>query len=298
MYENAGQFDRAVKKSIKDSSRDPGIAYREMLRDRFLCRVFSEDEPRFLLKGGSSMLARIPDARATKDVDFAARGRETTESAIAALDGLASKDLGDFCTFRLTGWEESLDENGYSRLLKLRYASYVGDEEKDPILIDLSLDCTTTQPAERIAPANRIEIEGVEVCDYLACPLVDQLADKLCAIMELQPGGWPSSRMKDLVDIVTYATNESFDLLQLRQAVRCECAKRGMAVPELHHGLGRAPGVVHAPGLVAHVCLTTVNTTSKPKTKRPERSRSTNAGAVVSRPAMRQAPFSATGSQP
>ena len=45
----------------------------------------------------------------------------------------------------------------------------------------------------------------------MAYPLVDQLADKLCAVMELQPGGWQSSRMKDLVDIVTYATNESFD---------------------------------------------------------------------------------------
>ena len=62
-YENAAQFDRAAKRSIKNTGKDPGIAYREMLRDRFLCRVFSEDDPRFLLKGGSGMLARIPDAR-------------------------------------------------------------------------------------------------------------------------------------------------------------------------------------------------------------------------------------------
>ena len=38
--------------------------------------------------------------------------------------------------------------------------------------------------------------------------------------------------MKDLVDIVTYATNESFELLQLGLAIQDECAKRGMAVPE------------------------------------------------------------------
>ena len=38
--------------------------------------------------------------------------------------------------------------------------------------------------------------------------------------------------MKDLVDIVTYATNESFGLLQLGLAIQDECAKRGMAVPE------------------------------------------------------------------
>ena len=149
-YENAGQFDRAAKKSIRESGRESGVAYREMLRDRFLCRIFSEDDPRFLLKGGAGMLVRIPGARATKDVDFAMCERESADSALEALDRLASKDLGDFCSFRLTSRRESLDENGYSRLLKLRYASYVGDEEKDPILIDLSLDCTTTQPAERI----------------------------------------------------------------------------------------------------------------------------------------------------
>ena len=227
-YESAGQFDRAAKKSIRESGREPGAAYREMLRDRFLCRIFSEDDPRFLLKGGAGMLARIPDARATKDVDFAMRERESADSALGALDRLASKDLSDFCSFRLTSRRESLDENGYSRLLKLRYASYVGDEEKDPILIDLSLDCTTTQPAERITPANRVEIEGVAVFDYLAYPLADQL----CAVMELQPGGWPSSRMKDLVDIVAYATNEAFDLGQLAHAIRSECAKRPMAAPK------------------------------------------------------------------
>ena len=98
-FESAAQFDRAVKKSIRESGKEPGTAYREMLRDRFLCRVFSEDEPSFILKGGSGMLARIPEARATKDVDFAAREVETAESALAVLNDLASKDLGDFCIF-------------------------------------------------------------------------------------------------------------------------------------------------------------------------------------------------------
>ena len=68
--------------------------------------------------------------------------------------------------------------------------------------------------------------------DYLVYPLVDQLADKLCAVMELQTGGWPSSRMKDLADIVTYAANEAFDLGRLAHAIRSECAKRSMDVPE------------------------------------------------------------------
>lgn len=231
MIDSAEQFDRAAKKAIKQSGRDAGNAYREMLRDRFLCRVFSDPEERFILKGGSGLLARIPDARATKDIDFAINVTECADDAVAALNALVKKDLGDFCNFMLTSRVDSLDENGYSRLLKLRYAAYIGDEEKDPILIDLSLDCVTTLPPERINPANRIALDGIETHDYLAYPLPDQLADKLCAIMEMQPGGLPSSRMKDLVDVVAYTTHEHFQLDQLAHAIRSECAKRSMALP-------------------------------------------------------------------
>ncbi len=179
------------------------------------------------------MLARIPDARATRDLDFATCDRPSAREALDEMRRLAALDLGDWCRFELTKCEESLDENGYSRLLKLRFATYVGAEEKDPILIDLSLDCSTTLPPERIVPANRVALDGIEVCDYLAYPFPDQLADKLCAIMEKQPGGWPSSRMKDLTDVVTYALNEDFVLGELSAAIANECAKRGMAVPDL-----------------------------------------------------------------
>ena len=231
MYENSGQFDRALKKAVRSRGGDPGDGYRQALRDRFLCRVFSDPEARFILKGGSGLLARIPDGRATRDIDFATATRESSESALAAIVDLAGRDMGDFLTFRLDKWAESLDENGYSRLLKLRFKTFMGHEEKDPILIDLSLDCSITKPAERIAPANRVHVDGLESCDYLVYPLPDQLADKLCAIMERQPGGWPSSRMKDLVDVVYYVTNEAFSLDELAFSIRCECSRRDMELP-------------------------------------------------------------------
>jgi len=49
--------------------------------------------------------------------------------------------------------------------------------------------------------------------------------------METQPGGWPSSRMKDLVDVVYYASNVTLALKDLARAIECECCKRGMDVP-------------------------------------------------------------------
>ena len=147
-YSSPAAFDRALKRAIKESKREPGEAYRQALRDRFLCRVFAGGEERFVLKGGSGLLARIPDARSTRDLDFATNERISAKVAIGEMERLASIDLGDWCRFVLTKSSESFDENGYSRLLRLRFAAFIGPEEKDPVLIDLSLDCSTTQPPE------------------------------------------------------------------------------------------------------------------------------------------------------
>lgn len=46
-YENGGQLDRALKKAVRDRGGDPGDGYRQALRDRFLCRVFSDPDGRF-----------------------------------------------------------------------------------------------------------------------------------------------------------------------------------------------------------------------------------------------------------
>ena len=159
------------------------------------------------------MLARVPNARATRDADFATRKNESPDEIVNALNELLAVDMGDYCRFALTRREESKDDNGYSRLLKLRYATYIGDEEKDLVLVDLSLDCEVTLPPEKLTPANRLDVPGLEVQDYLVYSIEDQLADKLCAIVETHPRGWRSSRMKDLTDVV-------------------ECARRSMGVPQ------------------------------------------------------------------
>lgn len=231
-YQTPAEFDRALKKAAKAADGDTGERYRQALRDRFLCRVFTDPEERFVLKGGSSMLARVPDARATRDADFALCKNGSPDEIVMALGELLATDMSDFCRFELTSREELMDDNGYSRLMKLRYATYIGEEEKDPVLVDLSLDCELTLPPDRVVPANRIDVPGAVVRDYYVYSIADQLADKMCAIMERQCGGWVSSRMKDLTDVVTYALSQRFALADLSKAVKNECRRRDMDMPE------------------------------------------------------------------
>lgn len=232
IYKTPAEFDRVIKKAASKAEGDTGERYRQALRDRFLCRVFSDSENRFILKGGSGMLARVPNARATRDADFAMRKNESPDEVVNALDELLAADMSDFCHFVLTRREESKDDNGYSGLLKLRYATYIGDEEKDPVLVDLSLGCEVTLPPEKLTPANRLDVPGLDVRDYLVYSVEDQLADKLCAIMETHPGGWCSSRMKDLTDVVAYALTQSPSSDGLSAAIANECARRSMGVPQ------------------------------------------------------------------
>lgn len=229
-YETPAAFDRALKDLAKNSAWDTGALYRQALRDRFLCRVFYGGNANFVLKGGSGLLARVSNARATRDVDFASQVRVDSQTALEEMKRIASIDLDDWCNFRLLTSTETLDDNGYSRLLKLKFATLVGDIEKDPILIDLSLDCSSTLPPEKISPANRINIKGVTTCDYLVYSLPDQMADKFCAITEIYQG-CQSSRMKDLFDVVTYLTNESFKFGEVKDAILNECSARKMKVP-------------------------------------------------------------------
>ena len=77
-----------------------------------------------------------------------------------------------------------------------------------------------------LAPADRIEVEGVPVFDYRVYPVANSIADKLCGIIETHDGR-PSSRVKNLVDLLIYATNEDLDGDELCHWCRLEARVRG-----------------------------------------------------------------------
>lgn len=65
-YKTPRALEQAVKAAAKRSGRDANKAIKGFYHDRFLCRVFSLEEPAFVLKGGQSMLAKIQNAREAK----------------------------------------------------------------------------------------------------------------------------------------------------------------------------------------------------------------------------------------
>lgn len=68
-YKDANSLEMAVKAIARNSGQDAGRAIEAYYTGRFLERVFSEDEPAFVLKGGRGMLTRTFKARYTSDTD-------------------------------------------------------------------------------------------------------------------------------------------------------------------------------------------------------------------------------------
>jgi hypothetical protein len=229
-YKTPAALEMAAKAAARRSALDTSRAMTGFYFHRLLCRIFSDPHHAFVLKGGQSMLARTVDARATKDIDLLCK-EQSLDRALEELDRLASADLGDHMRFTLASADPIKVEDEYRSGLRVVFQPALGPKSLQPISIDLVVDEVPLERAELVAPADRIEVEGLQVCDYLVYPVEDALADKLCALVERHDGR-ASSRVKDLVDIAVYAVTCSIDGGQLRERVLREGAVRGIALPE------------------------------------------------------------------
>ena len=214
----------AVKEAAKASSQDTNRAISGFYFHRLLCRVFTDGNASFVLKGGHGVLARTLDARAMRDIDLLSTS-DNLEGALADLRHLAQRDLGDFIFFEHEGAEPIKADDEYRSGLSVRFVPVMGVKRMQPISIDLVVDEVPLEGAEPISPADRIDVKGLITCDYLVYPVGAALADKLCALSE-RHNGRASSRVKDLVDIVIYALTCDIDGNDLQRRVQREIAVR------------------------------------------------------------------------
>jgi len=237
-YGDWRSLDLAIKDAARNAARlaGPGVSaatvdaqIRQARYDRFLSRVFAlGEQSEWLLKGGMSMLARVPRARTTKDVDLAALHVADLADAEAALTSLVAVNLSDHLTFRLVrSMPTGLGDN-QPGVATRRYVfacfDVDTDNQIDTVTVDVVVGPSPVGRPEVVEPANRLHLRRPLVTHpYRLYPVADQLADKVCATMDTNyPGGKRSSRVKDLVDLVVLAHTQTVDLAELRQAVEAK----------------------------------------------------------------------------
>jgi len=233
-YATPSGVEAAIKEAARRASTgDTSVSVSERIRQehfrRFLSRVFSDDaRSEWLLKGGTGVLARVPSARATKDVDLYREGY-TLDEALVDLRRLAKIDLDDHFRFEYASHIDSLagPEQPYAEGYSVIFDVYIGPQKRGRLKVDLSVGAGITDEADVIHPANALDLPRLISHDYRVYPVVDQIADKLCATHMLYSGA-PSSRQKDLVDLVVFATTHDVRGLTLRVAIESEARRRGL----------------------------------------------------------------------
>ncbi len=237
-YQTPAAVESAIRSAAKKAARnDKSLSTQERIRleyfHRFLCRIFSETPTdAWLLKGGTALLARVPSARATSDVDLFNQ-RHSLAAALTELRRLAALDLGDFFRFEYVSHTDSLGgkQQAYTEGIRVNFDVYLGVNKKDRLSVALVVKAVVTDTPETIIPSNLLPLPKLPQCKYRMYPLVDQMADKVCATLSVY-NGYPSTRVKDLVDLVLLTLTQTIDGGRIEVAITREAASRGLPFPE------------------------------------------------------------------
>ena len=164
--------------------------------------------------------------RATNDVDVFRNA--ASETAEVELRRAAGQDVGDWFRFDIGPGSPAGDG---SDAIRLPVTAFIGPTAWQRFHIDLTSASlrVTGEPAE-VPPLARLGMPGVEQVCYRAYPLVDHVADKIMATFQRYGQSQaPSTRYKDLVDLVAIVTAASVDAEPQRVALRSEAERRDIA---------------------------------------------------------------------
>lgn len=122
-------------------------------------------------------------------------------------------------------------------LATIGVTGYTGAIRFDRFSIDLSTELHVVARFERLRPKPVIDVPGLAVLpEFTLYSLPDQVADKVCAMYGsygISPA--PSTRFRDLVDLVLIVTTSSLDAELTGRALRSEALRRNLILPEQMH---------------------------------------------------------------
>ncbi|WP_306323479.1 MULTISPECIES: nucleotidyl transferase AbiEii/AbiGii toxin family protein [unclassified Streptomyces] len=216
-YQTPRAFETALTTRFKKLAGSSAFSHAQLRRqfayDRLLARCFvEEDRHRWILKGGISMLARLEQARHSADIDLAVEAESLT-GALTGLRRATSRDLGDHFTFELSE-PRSLVQGVEG--VRVPVQALLGRRVYEKFHVDLVTGVQVTGVPEMSEPIVALDIPGLVRPDYRLYPLADSVADKVCAIVERHQGR-PSTRFRDLCDLVLIARSQSLGAADLRR---------------------------------------------------------------------------------
>lgn len=221
---------RAVTDRLKIQAAHSPWALADLQRqyayDQLIERLYRVDGG-WVIKGATALLARRVSVRHTTDLDVYRAG------AIAETERLlreaAALDIGDWMTFEI-GAAVQIHASG-AQAARAKVETFIGVRLWSAFQVDLVAEgIELTGHPDPVHPLTDIEILAFPRKTWQAYPLVDHVADKVCAILERHQG-LPSTRYKDLVDLVAIVHHATVAASLQREALVKEGRRRGLTLP-------------------------------------------------------------------
>lgn len=220
---------------LRQALRSHGVQLDAFVRERFLTRVATAPVGgNWLLKGGVGLLARVPSARATRDIDFGTLSAVDEKQIRDELLEICSLHLDDFLIYQLlslgaleasrqqsnrVGWRAVIQPILSGRALNKFSIDVVAQQN-----VGVSSDRGDTS-----AITSTLGFEN-KLPRLLAIEI--QVAEKAFALMP-RPDGAPNSRARDFFDLALISITQVVRGLELSEAIAFESFQRGLELGRL-----------------------------------------------------------------
>jgi hypothetical protein len=236
-YANAAALRTALDQRLVTEANSSGTDIARLRRrvtfERLLVRFALAGADRWVLKGGAAVEMRVADrARTTKDLDLAARdvGADDADVREALVDALLSDPQGDFFEFRLVKFRAMGIDGAMGPVWRASVDCRLDGRTFDHVVIDIVVRTTEVQRTESIPLPGTLSFADLPTVEIVAVDLHQHFAEKLHALARSY-GDRPSSRVKDLADLILFIDEGLQPTAALVTAVADVFTARGSADP-------------------------------------------------------------------
>jgi predicted nucleotidyltransferase component of viral defense system len=228
-YANAAAFRQALEERLKNEAASTGLGVARLRKrvafELFLRRLLVVAPDRWVLKGALALNFRLAIAtRSTKDIDL---GRDDDEqAAIADIAAAQQLALDDYFTFAATRTDELEDTDEFSAV-RFHVTAQLAGRTFEQFLIDIGFSDRITWTPDTIHTSQSLSFAGIAPLALPAIPIPQHMAEKVHAYTRTYGNSnRPSTRPKDLVDILLIERSATIRADDLRHALQSTFAER------------------------------------------------------------------------
>jgi hypothetical protein len=240
-YGNAARLRAALDQRLVQEANESGTNIARLRRrvafERLLVRFALAPSGRWVLKGGVAVEVRLTDrARATKDLDLALWDVDSAGLHVrdVLVEALISNPQQDFFEFRIARFRSMAIDGALSPVWRASLDCHLDGRTFDRVVADIAVGAGGR--VEPLRLPGTLSFAGLPPVEIMAVDLNQHFAEKLHAMVR-QYGERPSTRVKDLADLMLFIESGLQPTPDLAQAVSDVFASRG----------ARSPHVIPAP---------------------------------------------------